>query len=123
VYIYLNFVFFKIAVNTVTFLLGSKGVVETKHNPTTPTIVKGLIFSKYIYFLSSRLSLAASWLAVNLRKILLFIIKHSFSHVFNFVKFFYVKAVKGFFLVWRPIFKKWSYYGVYRAYRSKWLKK
>lgn len=61
------------------------------------------------------------------------IIYFFFKKFYNFVyiKFFiFLKSLSKFFniylknvfIIWRPLFKKWSYFGYYRINRSKWIK-
>jgi len=50
---------------------------------------------------------------------------------FIYIKFFiFLKSsfiflnlyLKNIFIIWRPLFKKWSYFGYFRTNRSKWIK-
>lgn len=51
-----------------------------------------------------------------------------FSNNFNLVKFveFFSNFLNKFniksFLIWRPLFRKWSYFGYFKSNRSKWWK-
>jgi hypothetical protein len=43
----------------------------------------------------------------------------------NFIKItfdLFFKFFSNFFMIWRPLFRKWSYFGYFRTNRSKWWK-
>jgi hypothetical protein len=73
--------------------------------------------------LFNKFSLGYTWVLIQIKKIYIFMRHFSFAPVINLVKLLFAKFSSTFFLLWKPVFKKWSYYGIFRSYRSKWLKK
>lgn len=79
------------------------------------------VFSKYFYLFRNYLKLLMNYLIIIFKKISL--------HFFNFFLDFPVKFGRKYLshlntfrlILWKPIFKKWSYFGLFRSYRSKWL--
>jgi len=79
------------------------------------------VLSKYFYLFRNYIKLMLNYLIVFLKKFYL--------HLFGFVTKFNVTFIKHYWshlnifktILWRPIFKKWSYFGLFRSYRSKWL--
>lgn len=56
-----------------------------------------------------------------MNKIVKFTINFKYFHHINVIKFIYLQFSK-YFVIWRPLFKKLSYFGYYRSNRSKWIK-
>jgi hypothetical protein len=60
---------------------------------------------------------------------LIIIFKKLSLHFFSFFLNFHINFGKNYLshlnlfqiILWKPIFKKWSYFGLFRSYRSKWL--
>jgi len=79
------------------------------------------LFIKYLKFFTKHF--------FNLINIIFIIVKKLYNFIyikfFVFSKssiFFFNFYIKNLFIIWRPLFKKWSYFGYYRINRSKWIK-
>lgn len=97
-------------------------VKQTLTNDTS-FFKKIYLVTKYIFLFRNYLKLFINYLLIIVKKFYLhffsFICKNFFSFCRNyFSQFSFFISVK-----WRPIFKKWSYFGLFRSYRSKWINK
>ena len=63
-----------------------------------------------------------NYLLVEFKKIYNFIIKVKLYSFINNIYSFLHKIYKNMFIVWRPLFKKTSYFGYFRSNKSKWIK-
>lgn len=80
----------------------------------------------FLFYLYVKLFTTRVQILLNL---LIIILKKYFLHYFGFVvklkitlfKSFIFQLTKVFFIFWRPLFKKLSYFGLFRTYRTKWF--
>lgn len=56
------------------------------------------------------------------RKIFVFLYYYKYRDILNTFRIYSRKYSYRYFSIWRPLFKKTSYYGYYRSNRSKWIK-
>ena len=62
-----------------------------------------------------------NYTSVSFKKILCFFKGFRVFDLKNFISVYRRFLFRNHFVFWRPLIKKWSYFGMYRAYRSKWL--
>lgn len=78
------------------------------------------LFIKYLVFFLKNLSFFFNFIKTKITKILFFIFSGKLRKLFAFLKswstFFLQK-----FLIWRPLFKRFSYFGNYKSSRSKFI--
>ena len=87
-------------------------------NATNPDLD---LFLKYIKFFTKHFFNLLNLSSSLFKKIYNFIYIKSFVFLkscFNFLNLYF----KNIFIIWRPLFKKWSYFGYFRTNRSKWIK-
>lgn len=56
------------------------------------------------------------------KKIYTFLVYFKYKYIVITYKIISKKYFNTFFILWRPLFKKTSYFGYYRSNRSKWIK-
>lgn len=79
-------------------------------------------FFRFVQLSVDELWFFYSFLITELKRYIFFNQKFKYYFSNRTKKIFFEKKIKNKFLLWRPIFKKWSYLGYYRANRSKWIK-
>lgn len=80
------------------------------------------LFYKFIVLNEKNYFFLLNLIKVEFKKLILFLIKFRFAVDIFTWKHFIKKRTGVFFVIWRPIFKKWSYLGYYRSNQSKWIK-
>lgn len=90
-------------------------------NYTKNNLIKAFfLFCIFIKLFCRNFYLFINYVLIKLKKFFVFIIGIFFHKVIIFIKFYFRKMVYNN-VLWRPIFKKWSYFGFYASHRSKWL--
>ena len=84
-------------------------------------IANFILLFKFSSILSSNSSFFHNYISIHFRKISCFFRCFRFFDLKNFISVYSKFLFKNFFVFWRPLIKKWSYFGIYRAYRSKWM--
>lgn len=80
------------------------------------------ILYKYYLFFFKTPNFFFNSVIVNFKKIFTYLIYFRNKAYIDFANIFFKKFSNKFFIIWRPLFKKFSYFGYYRANRSKWIK-
>lgn len=79
------------------------------------------LFLSFIKFFLTQVKLLLNYLSILFKKVILhyfgFVIKSNIT-LFKSCLFY---VTKTFFIFWRPLFKKLSYFGLFRSYRTKWF--
>lgn len=57
-----------------------------------------------------------------IKKFVLFLKKFKYREAINTHLVWFTLKVGVIFIIWRPLFRKWSYFGFYKTNRSKWWK-
>ena len=76
---------------------------------------------KYLKFFTKHLFNLLNLVYVIFKKFYNFIYIKTFVFLKS-LEIFFNFYLKNIFIIWRPLFKKWSYFGYYRINRSKWIK-
>jgi len=82
---------------------------------------KDLLY-KFVYFFFRPFSLFITYILGEIKRFYVFLIKFEYKIFFKTVYDLIFLKLGGFFLIWRPLFRKWSYFGYFRSNRSKWWK-
>ena len=80
------------------------------------------ILVKYYLFLLKKPSILLNFLKNTFKQIYLFTIHFKYKFTIGTFKIIFRDLLSFFSLSWRPLFKKFSYFGYYRSNRSKWIK-
>lgn len=80
------------------------------------------LLSKYIILFIKTPNFLLNYMINIFKKVYVFIIFFKYRNLLNFIKIIFKKCFSNSFLLWRPLFKKTSYFGYYRSNRSKWIK-
>ena len=80
------------------------------------------ILTKYYLFFLKKPNFLLNFLFINIKKIYVFYLKFKYVFFINTNKIFFNIFFKKINLTWRPLFKKFSYFGYFRSNRSKWIK-
>ena len=56
------------------------------------------------------------------KRFVYFLIRFEYRNFFTTLLHFFSKFYSSSFIIWRPLFRKWSYFGYFRTNRSKWWK-
>jgi hypothetical protein len=101
----------------------------TNYNDNLDEVKKYYGIEKFIFFCSfnryllRRLSLFFNLILVFFKKIYVFLFKFFFFKPFIVLKNYFVKKTQNIHVLWRPTFKKPSYFGIFKAYKTKWFNK
>lgn len=79
------------------------------------------LFLKYFKFFTKHFFNLLNLFSSFFKKIYNFIYIKLFVFLKSFLTFLNL-YIKNIFIIWRPLFKKWSYFGYFRTNRSKWIK-
>ena len=77
---------------------------------------------KYILFLLKTPNYFLNYFLNNLKKIYVYLVYFKYKFLKDTHFMLIKKYFNRYFLIWRPLFKKFSYFGYYRSNRSKWIK-
>lgn len=90
--------------------------LKIKYNFNKDILIKfyNLFFKNPSFFLN--------YIINTFKKIYLFFIHFKYFKEKKMISNFFKKLNNLFFIFWRPLFKKFSYFGFYRSNRSKWIK-
>lgn len=80
------------------------------------------ILSKYYLFFFKKPNYLLNYLIIIFKKIYVFIFNFKYNFFISTNKIFFSIFFKKINLTWRPLFKKFSYFGFFRSNRSKWIK-
>lgn len=81
------------------------------------------IFYKFFSFLFRPLGFIITYFICEFKKFFSFFKNIKYKKILNLLYVFLKSVLKLPGLVWRPIFKKWSYFGYFRINKSKWISK
>lgn len=80
------------------------------------------ILFKFFKLLFTTPSKFITYIFIEIKKFFLYSINFKFYHFIKTNLFFFGDKISNIFIIWRPLFKRWSYFGYYRSNRSKWIK-
>ena len=109
------------------YLFVEKSVFNTtkKINPSFNTTFsftkKFYVFTKYFFLFRNYIKLLVNYIIILSKKFFIHIFGFVYNNTFKFLKIYSSFIAPFTVILWKPIFKKWSYFGVFRTYRSKWL--
>lgn len=78
------------------------------------------ILYKFISFLFRPFGIIITFFVCEYKKIYSFLKTMKYKKILDLIKFFFKFVINIPGLIWRPIFKKWSYFGYFRTNKSKW---
>ena len=80
------------------------------------------VLYKFLLFLIKTPNYMLNYVLISFKKIYTFLVyfKNKFYIDSSFI--FLRRYFSKYFIIWRPLFKKFSYFGYYRSNRSKWIK-
>ena len=80
-----------------------------------------LVFKYFSLFLKN-FSFLLNYFINTFKKIILFLYYFKYRHIKLSISVYFKKHLSSFFIFWKPLFKKTSYFGYFRSNRSKWIK-
>lgn len=95
---------------------------NTFFNHPANFLKKFFLYIKYLFFFKDRTRLLLNYILVHIKKYFIHFLKFYLFNSFNYLYLYLKSILPQLPLLWRPIFKKWSYFGLFRTYRSKWTK-
>ena len=78
------------------------------------------LFIKYLNFFVKNLFFFLNYIRIKITKVLFFIFSHKLVKLLTFLKSINVFFLQKF-LIWRPLFKRLSYFGNYKSSRSRFI--
>lgn len=78
------------------------------------------LFIKYLNLFSKNLFFFLNFIKIKITKVLFFIFSNKLAKLFAFLKSISVFVLQKF-LIWRPLFKRFSYFGNYKSSRNKFI--
>lgn len=108
-----------------THVLNSYSDKKVNYNFTKKSkIYKNSYLSvRFLILMMNNLRLAFNYFLILVKKIKLHFFKYVLFNFIAFLKSYANHILPNKIVLWRPIFKRLSYFGLFRAYRSKWLNK
>lgn len=77
---------------------------------------------KFFTTLTTNFSIFINFFVVELKRFINFLLDFKYRKTILTLLLFLKDKISTKFNLWRPLFKKWSYFGYYRTNRSKWFK-
>lgn len=82
---------------------------------------KDILF-KFISFLFKPFAYLFTFILCEIKKFYNFLKNFKFKKIINISYLYFKNLLSKLSTIWRPIFKKWSYFGYFRTNKSKWWK-
>jgi len=80
------------------------------------------ILYNFFFLIFKSFSIFFTLAYAHLKRFVHFLLHFSFIEFIETLSILFNKFYKNFFLIWRPLFRKWSYFGFFKTNRSKWWK-